>query len=79
VAVTFLRKVEELMHIARRTRSMALQTAVGGMVLSGNRDAVRGLRLPPPLAGAITQEVIDLLAVLNALRITVPGTRLSDF
>jgi hypothetical protein len=33
----------------------------------------------PPLAGAVTQEVIDLVAVLNALRMTLPASKLSDF
>jgi len=74
-----LRRVDELMHIARKTRAIAFQTAIGGMVLSGvgMLFAVFGYLLP--LAGAITQEVIDLVAVLNALRITVHKTQLSDF
>lgn len=33
----------------------------------------------PALAGAIAQEIIDLVAVINALRITLPGSHLSDF
>lgn len=74
-----LRKVDELMHIAQRTRSIALQTAVGGMVLSGIGMLFAALGYLPPLVGAIAQEVIDLAAVLNALRITLPGGRLSDF
>jgi heavy metal translocating P-type ATPase len=74
-----LRKVDELMHIARRTRSIALQTAVGGMVLSGIGMLLAALGLLPPIAGAVAQEVIDLAAVLNALRIILPGTQLSDF
>jgi heavy metal translocating P-type ATPase len=74
-----LRKVDELMHIARRTRSIALQTAVGGMALSGVGMLFAAAGYLPPLAGAITQEIIDLCAVLNALRITIPGADLSDF
>jgi heavy metal translocating P-type ATPase len=74
-----LRKVDELMHIARRTRSIALQTAVGGMALSGVGMLFAAAGYLPPLAGAITQEIIDLVAVLNALRITLPGAHLSDF
>jgi cation transport ATPase len=35
--------------------------------------------LLPPVAGAIVQEVIDLLAVLNALRVALPPKRLTDF
>jgi cation transport ATPase len=74
-----LRKVDELMHIARRTRSIALQTAIGGMALSGVGMLFAAAGSLPPLAGAITQEIIDLVAVLNALRITLPGAHLSDF
>ncbi len=74
-----LRKVDELMHIARHTRSIALQTAVGGMVLSGVGMLFAAAGYLPPLAGAIAQEVIDLVAVLNALRITLPASKLSDF
>jgi cation transport ATPase len=33
----------------------------------------------PPVAGAIAQEIIDILVVLNALRTAQPGTRLTDF
>jgi heavy metal translocating P-type ATPase len=74
-----LRRVDELIHIARRTRSIALQSAVGGMLLSilGMGAAAAGYL--PPLAGAICQEVIDLAAVLNALRITLPQAAMSDF
>ena len=32
----------------------------------------------PPVAGAITQEVIDVLAVVNALRAAFPPRTLSD-
>ncbi|MDX6445645.1 MAG: hypothetical protein QOH71_2719 [Blastocatellia bacterium] len=33
----------------------------------------------PPVTGAVTQEVIDVLAVLNALRVTLPMRELTDF
>jgi cation transport ATPase len=33
----------------------------------------------PPVAGAITQEVIDVLAVVNAMRVAVPPRALSDY
>ena len=46
-----LRKVDELMHIARRTRSIALQTAVGGMILSGVGMLFAAGGYLPPLAG----------------------------
>jgi len=74
-----LEKVDELFHIARNMRRIALQSAVGGMALSivGMFFAAGGYLLP--VAGAIAQEVIDLLAVLNALRVSFMGRKLSDF
>jgi hypothetical protein len=33
----------------------------------------------PPVAGAITQEVIDVLAVANALRMAIPPSTLTDY
>ena len=76
---TSLKRVDELFHIARRMRRIALQSAVGGMALSvvGMFIAFGGSL--PPVAGAIFQEVIDLAAVLNSLRAGVPGGRLSDY
>jgi P-type E1-E2 ATPase len=74
-----LQKVDELFHIGRRMRRIALQSAVGGMALSvvGMLFAAAGAL--PPVAGAIAQEVIDLAAILNALRMATPPRRLSDF
>ncbi len=74
-----LRKVDELMHIARRTRSIALQTALGGMMLSGIGMLFAAAGYLPPIAGAIAQEVIDLAAVLNASRVGLTKRELSDF
>jgi heavy metal translocating P-type ATPase len=73
-----LKRVDEFMHISRRMRTIALQSAVGGMVLSiaGMLLAASGhLR---PVAGAISQEVIDVLAVLNALRAAFPPAVIDD-
>lgn len=68
-----LRKVDELIHIGRRMRRIALQSAVGGMALSmiGMLFAAAGYL--PPVAGAVAQEVIDIAAVLNALRVALPS------
>lgn len=63
-----LRKVDQFLHISRHTRRVALQSAVGGMALSIVGMAVAGMGFLTPVFGALTQEVIDLLAVLNALR-----------
>ena len=74
-----LEKVDEFMHISQRMRKIALQSAVGGMALSiiGMGFAMFGLL--PPVAGAVSQEVIDVLAVLNALRMAFPPKSLTDF
>ncbi|HEX5425503.1 MAG TPA: heavy metal translocating P-type ATPase [Candidatus Acidoferrales bacterium] len=74
-----LRKVDELIHIARRTRSIALQTAIGGMALSGVGMLVAALGYLPPLTGAVAQEALDLIAILNALRAAMEHPKLSDF
>jgi heavy metal translocating P-type ATPase len=67
-----LTKVDEFMHISGRMRAIALQSAVGGMVLSAVGMAFAATGHLSPVSGAITQEVIDVLAVLNALRAAVP-------
>ncbi len=73
-----LKKVDEFMHISRRLRTIALQSAIGGMVLSlaGMMFAATGHL--SPVAGAISQEIIDVLAVLNALRSAFPPKVISD-
>src|ERR1051326_1040458 len=74
-----LRKVDELIHIGRRMRVIALQSAVGGMGLSVVGMFLAAFGYLPPLAGAVAQEVIDVVAILNALRVTLPLSDLTDF
>ena len=74
-----LERVDELLHIGRRMRSIALQSAIGGMGLSMIGMFVAAAGYLPPVAGAITQEVIDVLAVLNALRAAMTPRMLSDY
>ena len=73
-----LQKVDEFMHISRRMRTIALQSAIGGMALSlaGMLFAATGYL--GPIAGAVGQELIDLVAVLNALRAAFPPKVTSD-
>jgi heavy metal translocating P-type ATPase len=75
---TSLQKVDELLHIGRRLRSIALQSAIGGMALSLIGMTIAAAGYLPPVAGAVAQEVIDVLAVLNALRLAIPPKSLSD-
>ncbi len=76
---TSLRRVDELLHIAGRLRRIALQSAIGGMAASVVGMALAAAGLLPPVSGAVAQEVIDLVAVLNALRAARPGGDLSDY
>jgi len=74
-----LRKVDELIHIGQRMRVIALQSAVGGMGLSIVGMFLAAFGYLPPVAGAVAQEVIDVLAIANALRVTLPLSELTDF
>ncbi len=73
-----LRRVDELFHIGRRMRAIALQSAVGGMALSliGMLFAAAGYL--PPVMGAMAQEGIDVLAVAGALRASWAPKVLTD-
>jgi len=73
-----LEKVDEFMHISRRMRAIALQSAVGGMALSVIGMAFAATGHLSPVAGAISQEIIDVLAVLNALRAAYPPKVIHD-
>jgi len=74
-----LRKVDELIHIGQRMRAIALQSALGGMGLSIVGMFLAAFGYLPPVAGAVAQEVIDILAIANALRVTLPLSELTDF
>jgi heavy metal translocating P-type ATPase len=74
-----LLKVDELFHIGERMRKIALQSAIGGMALSLVGMVFASLGYLTPVAGAVTQEVIDIVAVLNALRAAMPPKNLSDY
>ena len=74
-----LGRVDELIHIARRMRRIALQSAVGGMGLSILGMIAAAFGYLPPIGGAVAQEIIDLAAVLNAVRVALPTHSLTDF
>jgi len=76
---TSLAKVDELLHLSGRLRRVALESAVGGMVLSIVGMAFAAAGALPPVAGAVAQELIDLVAVLNALRTARTPSVLTDF
>ncbi|MFM7207363.1 MAG: heavy metal translocating P-type ATPase [Planctomycetaceae bacterium] len=74
-----LERVDELFHIAGRMRSIAMQSAVGGMAASVAGMGLAAAGLLPPAAGALLQEAIDVVAVLNALRVAWSPASLTDY
>jgi heavy metal translocating P-type ATPase len=74
-----LGSVDELIHIGRRMKRIAITSAVGGMLLSDIGMAAGAFGYLAPIEGAILQEIIDLLAILNSLRMILPTAPLSDF
>ena len=60
--------------IARRSKRIALQAVLVGMGLSLVAMVAAAAGLLPPAIGAVTQEVIDVLAIGIALRAVLPGT-----
>ena len=73
ILVDRLDRVSDAVSIARRTRGIALQSIVAGMAMSGVAMAAAALGWLPPVAGALTQEAIDVAVILNALRALTPG------
>ncbi len=61
-------RLVDAVHIARRSHRIAQQSVVLGMGLAAVAMVAAAFGVLPPLAGAIVQEVIDVLAIANALR-----------
>ena len=74
-----LEKLDTLFHISKRSRSIALQSAVGGMLFSIIGMIVAAMGGLSPVSGALLQEIIDLAAVGNALRASSCPDRIYDF
>ncbi|MEQ1697007.1 MAG: heavy metal translocating P-type ATPase [Hyphomicrobiaceae bacterium] len=75
ILVDRLDRVSDAVSIARRARSIAVQSIVVGMVLSGIAMIAAAFGWLTPVAGALTQEVIDVAVILNALRALTPSWR----
>ncbi len=73
-----LEKVDEFLHISNRMRTIALQSALGGMALSILGMIIAAFGFLPPVAGAISQEVIDVIAIMNSLRTIWKPAVMSD-
>lgn len=75
ILVDRLDRVSDAVLIAKRTRGIAVQSIVVGMAMSGVAMGAAALGWLPPVAGALTQEAIDVAVILNALRALTPGRR----
>ena len=68
VLVDEIDRVADAVRIARRTYGIAFQSMAGGMALSGVAMIAAAFGWLAPVAGALTQEAIDVAVILNALR-----------
>ncbi len=73
-----LEKVDELIHIGRRMKRIAIESACGGMGVSIALMGIAAAGLLTPVLGAVAQEVIDIAAILNALRVAFPSDDLKS-
>ena len=75
ILVDRLDRVSDAVAIAKRARGIAVQSIVAGMAMSGVAMLFAAIGWLPPIAGALTQEAIDVAVILNALRALTPGHR----
>ena len=68
MTVDRLDRLAEGLGIARHARAVAIQSVLMGMSLSIGAMGLAAVGFLPPVAGAILQEGIDVLVILNALR-----------
>ena len=68
LTVDRLDRLAEALLIARRSRSIAIQSVAAGMGLSLAAMVAAATGHLSPVAGALLQEVIDVAVILNALR-----------
>ncbi|WP_082574806.1 heavy metal translocating P-type ATPase [Arthrobacter sp. Soil763] len=70
-----LSKVASAVRIGQRTVKVALQSIWIGIALSVALMIAAAAGYVPAIAGALSQEVVDLATILNALRALGPGRR----
>ena len=76
ILIDRLDRVSDAVAIARRTRGIAVESIIAGMALSGLAMLAAAAGWLAPVAGALTQEAIDVAVILNALRALRPRWRL---
>ncbi|MGZ8438783.1 MAG: heavy metal translocating P-type ATPase [Candidatus Limnocylindrales bacterium] len=73
ITVDRLDRLAEAITIARRSRHIAVQSVVVGVALSGIAMVAAALGLLAPVEGALLQEAIDVIVIVNALRALTGG------
>ena len=68
-------RIAEAVKISRRTMTIARQSILVGLGLSGLAMVVAAFGGIPPTVGAVLQEGIDVAVILNALRASGEGVR----
>jgi len=76
ILVDRLDRVADAVVTAKRARSIAVESIIAGMALSGLAMGFAAFGWLSPVAGALIQEGIDVAVILNALRALVPGRHL---
>lgn len=72
VLIDRLDRVADALAIAKRSRRIAMESIVAGMLMSLIAMGFAAAGYLTPVAGAILQEGIDIAVILNALRALVP-------
>ena len=73
ITVDRLDRLPEGIRIARRARTIALQSVLAGMGMSIAAMLVATTGVLPPVWGALLQEAIDVIVIVNALRALTGG------
>jgi heavy metal translocating P-type ATPase len=68
LVVDRLDRVAEALRIARRSRGIAMQSVLAGMGMSFGAMFLGAFGVLAPVGGALVQEAIDVVVILNALR-----------
>ena len=74
-----LRKLDQLLHISVDMRKIILQSAVGGVLASIIGMFFASIGMITPAYGAILQQLIDIVAIINALRLIFNHKISNDF
>jgi len=68
ITVDRIDRVADALEIGRRSLTIAQESVIVGIGLSGLAMLIAALGYLPPIAGALVQEAIDVAVILNALR-----------